>query len=186
MFKKALIRPWVFPTLRTDGTPPHDLHCDHLRDTLPEFQRLPDNLPTSSRLKPRYRWSDFVGVMIGVLVSILLSVVYINLSYVKTAKKKGGRADPEDRFAPLYMGRYTRRNRSRRVHSNRFTGRPLGSHRSSSELLSVVVSRWCSCRFWDIWSIVIRFMLLPFWLQIRCFVLWLELLSHCNLSPLPR
>ena len=64
----------------------------------------------------------FLGILVGVFISILLSVAsfqfvmsscgayplpyqfYINPQYIKTAKKRGGRATPEDRLPPAIWG----------------------------------------------------------------------------------
>jgi MFS family permease len=42
----------------------------------------------------------FLGILVGTVLSVLISVVYINPRYLKTAKKRGGRATPEDRLPP--------------------------------------------------------------------------------------
>ncbi|WVQ65222.1 uncharacterized protein L199_003395 [Kwoniella botswanensis] len=46
----------------------------------------------------------FLGILVGTLVAVLLSIVYVNPQYIKVAKKKGGRADPEDRLPPAIWG----------------------------------------------------------------------------------
>ncbi|WVR05572.1 hypothetical protein IAU60_002591 [Kwoniella sp. DSM 27419] len=46
----------------------------------------------------------FLGVLIGTILSVLISIVWINPQYIKTAKKKGGRAAPEDRLPPSLWG----------------------------------------------------------------------------------
>ena len=46
----------------------------------------------------------FLGILVGTILSVILSVFYINPKYVKTAKKRGGRALPEDRLPPAIWG----------------------------------------------------------------------------------
>nr|XP_018265035.1 multiple drug resistance protein [Kwoniella dejecticola CBS 10117]OBR87193.1 multiple drug resistance protein [Kwoniella dejecticola CBS 10117] len=46
----------------------------------------------------------FLGILIGTIVSVVLSVAFVNPQYIKIAKKKGGRADPEDRLPPAIWG----------------------------------------------------------------------------------
>ncbi|WWC88201.1 uncharacterized protein L201_003106 [Kwoniella dendrophila CBS 6074] len=46
----------------------------------------------------------FLGILIGTVCSVIISVVYVNPQYIKIAKKKGGRADPEDRLPPAIWG----------------------------------------------------------------------------------
>ncbi|KIR67448.1 multiple drug resistance protein, partial [Cryptococcus bacillisporus CA1873] len=46
----------------------------------------------------------FLGVLVGSLVSVVISIFVINPQYVKVAEKKGGRADPEDRLPPALWG----------------------------------------------------------------------------------
>lgn len=46
----------------------------------------------------------FLGILVGTIVSVILSVWYINPQYLKVAKAKGGRADPEDRLPPAIWG----------------------------------------------------------------------------------
>ncbi|WWC68345.1 uncharacterized protein I206_102270 [Kwoniella pini CBS 10737] len=47
---------------------------------------------------------SFMGILIGTIVSVILSVAFVNPQYIKVAKKKGGRADPEDRLPPAIWG----------------------------------------------------------------------------------
>jgi hypothetical protein len=42
----------------------------------------------------------FLGILVGTVLSVIISVVWINPQYLKTAKKRGGRAIPEDRLPP--------------------------------------------------------------------------------------
>jgi MFS family permease len=42
----------------------------------------------------------FLGILVGTVLSVVVSVVWINPQYLKTAKKRGGRATPEDRLPP--------------------------------------------------------------------------------------
>ncbi|WWD18216.1 hypothetical protein CI109_102666 [Kwoniella shandongensis] len=46
----------------------------------------------------------FLGVLVGTILSVILSVFVSNPQYVRTAKRKGGRADPEDRLPPAMWG----------------------------------------------------------------------------------
>ena len=46
----------------------------------------------------------FIGIMIGTLLSLPVSIWYINPQYVKAAKKRGGMATPEDRLPPAIWG----------------------------------------------------------------------------------
>ncbi|ORX34129.1 putative transporter [Kockovaella imperatae] len=46
----------------------------------------------------------FLGILVGTIISVLLSIFYINPQYLKVAKAKGGRADPEDRLPPAIWG----------------------------------------------------------------------------------
>lgn len=46
----------------------------------------------------------FLGILVGTVISVIISVFYINPQYVKTAKKRGGRALPEDRLPPAIWG----------------------------------------------------------------------------------
>lgn len=46
----------------------------------------------------------FLGVLVGTIVSVVVSVFVVNPQYVKVANKKGGRADPEDRLPPALWG----------------------------------------------------------------------------------
>ena len=46
----------------------------------------------------------FLGILVGTVISVLLSIFYINPNYMKIVKKKGGRADPEDRLPPAIWG----------------------------------------------------------------------------------
>ena len=46
----------------------------------------------------------FLGILVGTIVSVILSVWYVNPQYLKVAKAKGGRADPEDRLPPAIWG----------------------------------------------------------------------------------
>ena len=46
----------------------------------------------------------FLGILVGTILSVVVSVFYINPQYVKTAKKRGGRALPEDRLPPAIWG----------------------------------------------------------------------------------
>ncbi|KAK8865607.1 hypothetical protein IAR55_000751 [Kwoniella newhampshirensis] len=46
----------------------------------------------------------FLGVLVGTILSVILSVFVSNPQYVATAKRKGGRADPEDRLPPAMWG----------------------------------------------------------------------------------
>jgi len=46
----------------------------------------------------------FLGILVGTIISVVVSVFYINPQYVKVAKKRGGRATPEDRLPPAIWG----------------------------------------------------------------------------------
>ncbi|WRT65985.1 uncharacterized protein IL334_002936 [Kwoniella shivajii] len=46
----------------------------------------------------------FLGVLIGTVLSVIVSIVWVNPQYVKTAKRKGGRAEPEDRLPSAIWG----------------------------------------------------------------------------------
>jgi len=46
----------------------------------------------------------FLGILVGTVISVIVSVFYINPQYVKIAKKRGGRATPEDRLPPAIWG----------------------------------------------------------------------------------
>lgn len=46
----------------------------------------------------------FLGILVGTVISVIISVFYINPHYVKVAKRKGGKADPEDRLPPATWG----------------------------------------------------------------------------------
>jgi MFS family permease len=46
----------------------------------------------------------FLGILVGTILSVIVSVFYINPQYVKMAKKRGGRALPEDRLPPAIWG----------------------------------------------------------------------------------
>ncbi|WVF70989.1 hypothetical protein IAT40_005785 [Kwoniella sp. CBS 6097] len=46
----------------------------------------------------------FLGILVGTVLSVVVSVVYVNPQYIKTAKRKGGRADPEDRLPSAIWG----------------------------------------------------------------------------------
>lgn len=46
----------------------------------------------------------FLGILVGTILSVAISVFYINPQYVKMAKKRGGRALPEDRLPPAIWG----------------------------------------------------------------------------------
>ena len=46
----------------------------------------------------------FLGTLLGTVCAVLVSVLYINPRYVKVAKAKGGRAEPEDRLPSAIWG----------------------------------------------------------------------------------
>ncbi|WVO13057.1 hypothetical protein L204_100667 [Cryptococcus depauperatus] len=46
----------------------------------------------------------FLGVLVGTILSVLLSMFVSNPQYIKTARRKGGQADPEDRLPPAMWG----------------------------------------------------------------------------------
>ena len=46
----------------------------------------------------------FLGILVGTTLSVVASVFFINPQYIKTAKAKGGRAEPEDRLPSSIWG----------------------------------------------------------------------------------
>ncbi|ORY28609.1 multiple drug resistance protein [Naematelia encephala] len=46
----------------------------------------------------------FLGILVGVILSVTITIVYVNPQYIKIAKANGGRAAPEDRLPSSIWG----------------------------------------------------------------------------------
>ncbi|AAW42095.1 hypothetical protein CNBC6960 [Cryptococcus deneoformans B-3501A] len=104
MFRMSLIRPWKFLFLEPIVTI-LSLYTALIYGILYLFfAAYPIIFQSGHGWNTGVGGLAFLGVLVGTVLSVLLSIFISNPQYIKVAKKKGGRADPEDRLPPAMWG----------------------------------------------------------------------------------
>ena len=121
-FRNRFTKTMEVPAIRANRTHLDHLRCRHLWYPLPQSFGVPHSLPSGQRLESRSRRSriswysrrhrpihlchhrEYLPPNSVWLIFYRLLKFYINPGYVKTAKRRGGAAKPEDRLAPAIWG----------------------------------------------------------------------------------
>ncbi|WVQ71319.1 hypothetical protein IAR50_000847 [Cryptococcus sp. DSM 104548] len=104
MFKMSLIRPWKFLFLEPIVTILSIYTALIYGILYLFFAAYPIIFQSGHGWNTGIGGLAFLGVLVGTILSVLLSIYVSNPQYVRIAKKKGGRADPEDRLPPAMWG----------------------------------------------------------------------------------
>ncbi|WVQ85714.1 hypothetical protein IAT38_007880 [Cryptococcus sp. DSM 104549] len=104
MFKMSLIRPWKFLFLEPIVTILSIYTALIYGILYLFFAAYPIIFQTGHGWNTGIGGLAFLGVLVGTILSVILSIFVSNPQYVRTAKRKGGRADPEDRLPPAMWG----------------------------------------------------------------------------------